>query len=56
MKELTILLVFCNLIIFTYSGPDPEINLHVHLPPEEGTSLYGLCEYFFKFILPSENS
>jgi len=35
MKELTILLVFCNLIIFTYSGPDPEINLHVHLPPEE---------------------
>ena len=40
MKELTILLVFCNLIIFTYSGPDPEINLHVHLPPEEGTSVW----------------
>merc|ERR1711974_249397 len=35
VMEAAILLVLSNLFIFSNSGPDPEINLHVHLPPEE---------------------
>ena len=37
IMEAAVLLPLSNLFIF--SNLDPEINLHVHLPPEEGTSV-----------------
>ena len=47
--DLTVLLVFCNLIIFSHSEPDPEVNLHIHLPPEEGALVLENV-WLFKFL------
>ena len=55
MMDLTVLLVFCNLIIFSHSEPDPEVNLHIHLPPEEGAlvlEMSGCSNFFFSVETP----